>query len=184
MSHQPDRPTEPVRPKAPEPKRPYHVAIAVGLSTGVYAISLLATTAWQIAADRALIAERRPMADAISLLADHHARLESNVVDARDLYAERVTGFDGLSDRLATLDDRLAGMNKTVAAIEKLSASLSVNLSLPSVPVARSQGSPPEAAGTTNNGGGASTVKPPPAPPPAPAAPPPPPTSAQTGASG
>lgn len=183
MSHQPDRPTEPVRPKAPEPKRPYHVAIAVGLSTGVYALSLLATTTWQIDADRALIADRTPMSDAISLLADHHARLESNLVDARDKYAERVNGFDGLSGRLAALDDRLASMHKTVAAIEKLSASLSVDLALPSVPAPRSQGSSPAAAAPIKSGGGTTAVNPPPPPPP-PAAPPPPPTSAQTGASG
>ena len=46
---------KPARKGASEARRPYHVGVALGLSTGLYALSLAAVTTFQVAEDRALI---------------------------------------------------------------------------------------------------------------------------------
>ena len=42
------------------PRRPYHLGVALGLSTATYAVTLAAVTCLQVADDRALLAEREP----------------------------------------------------------------------------------------------------------------------------
>lgn len=172
--------TNEARPVKAEPKRPYHVGVAIGISTGLYAASLLVTTQAQIATDHALIADREPVQRAIGLLGAHHDWLESRLEAARADYATGASGYDGIADRMIALGDRLAAMDRTVASLERLSASLSVDLSLPTAPRAQPGGTTRSSGG----GGGGTTprVKPPPAAPP-PAAQPPP-TSGNTGASG
>ena len=103
----------PHRPKAPKARLPYHVAIAVGVSTGLYAVSLVAATRLQIDTDRALIEDRAPVQGAINALGDHHAWLERQLDEARVRYTERVAGYDGLASRVQKLDDRLVKMDKT-----------------------------------------------------------------------
>lgn len=196
------------RTTTPEPKRPYHVGVAVGVTTGLYAISLLAATRLQIDADRGIMADRAPMQAAITLLDDHHDSLDSSLADARAQYTEGATGYDGLATRLAALDARLAKMATSVAAIEHRGASLSsVKLVMPTVSAPRSRpgttvrnsgggggggggstsrggGSSGGGGGSSSGGGGGSTHVNPPPPAPPPPANNPPPSSGGTGASG
>jgi hypothetical protein len=176
-------PTERPRPAAPEPRRPYHVGVAIGLTTGVYAMSLLATTSMQIDQDRALIADRDPVVSAIEALDVHHDLMESRLLEARLRYQDGTTRYETLADRLTALHERLAAMDTTVAAVERLSASLPSDLSLPNVPMTTGRGS---SSGGGSSGGSASSGSRPvvnlPSVPAAPAAKPP--TSASTGASG
>jgi hypothetical protein len=162
--------------KRPDAKRPYHVGVAVGVATTVYAVTLVAASRLQLDADRGLIADRAPVQDALTLLDDHHDWLESRLGGARLQYAERADGYTAVTDRLTTLQARLASLDRSVAAVEKLGNSMSLTLSLPAVPVHRSQGS-----GNGGSASGGGTSKPPsavrpPKPPPA--------TSGSTGASG
>jgi hypothetical protein len=166
------------RPKsATDPRRPYHVGVAVGLTTGVYAMSLLATTSMQIEQDRAVIADRDPVQAAIEALGQHHDEMEVHLLQARLRYQQGTEGYVTLADRLAALEARLSATDKSVSAAEQLGASLPSDLSVPGVSrTTRGGGS---AGGGSSNGGGSSKVKLPP--PPAAA---PPPTSGSTGASG
>lgn len=164
------------RPAPPEPKRPYHVPVAIGLTTGVYAMSLLAATSLQIEADRALIADRAPVQAAIEALDVHHDRMESDLARAGLQYQEGTTGYDALAGRLAELNAKLTAVYKKVDSVERLSTSLPTELFLPSVP--RTSGRGGSSAGAPQ--GGTKAVKLPPAP----RAAAPPPTNGSTGASG
>ncbi len=170
----------------PEPKRPYHVGVAVGLTTGLYAASLLAASRIQFDADRALIEDRTPVERAIQVLGDHHDGMGDRLAEARDAYGAGAAGFDAMTERLADLDHSLLTLDQTVAAVERLAASISTRLALPDVPRARSgTATGGGSGGSTSGGGGGSTttVKPPKAAPPPPAAAPPP-ATAVTGGSG
>lgn len=171
-------------PKKADPKRPYHVGVALGVTTSVYAISLLATTRIQIDTDRGLIADRLPVQRAIDILADHHDWLDERLGEARTQYAAGVDGYDALSDRLGTLEARIGALDQSIATVERLGNSLSLHLSLPRLTTGKggSVAATGGGGGTSGSGGnGGGTTKPPAV---APPAPPPPPTSGGTGASG
>ncbi len=161
-----------------DPKRPYHVGVALGLTTGVYAMSLLATTSMQIEQDRAVIADRDPVQAAIEALDRHHDEMEASLLQARLRYQDGTEGYEALAERLAALEARLAATDKSVSAVERLGASLPSDLSIPGVTRTTRRGG--STGGGSSSDGGSSTVKLPP--PPAAAAPPP--TSGSTGASG
>lgn len=169
----------PSRRATPEPKRPYHVGVAIGVTTGAYALSLLATSTLQIQQDRALIADRHPVDVAIMVLGDDHDRMETRLQQARTRYAAGAEGYGTLITRLDALRERLAKMDRTVTSIERASSVLAA--SIPGVPVAVRN----SARGSTGGGGsGGSAAS---APRTVPGAPPPaaaPPTSGSTGASG
>jgi hypothetical protein len=162
------------------PKRPYHVGVAVGLTTGIYAASLLVTTRLQIDADRAVIQDRSPVEAAISALGDHHDWMDARMDDARAQYAMGATGYDQLQERLAKLDQRLARLDTVLGSVEQLSASIRTGLNLPTARTTStgSSGRPVTGGSTGGTGGGTSKAPKPPAPPP------PPPTGGSTGASG
>jgi hypothetical protein len=177
---------------APSTRYPAHVAVAIGLGTGVYAFSLAAVTGLQAATDRALIADREPVADAIALLGDHHDRLAASLEDARTRYVAATEQYGALAGGLDALHQRLDALGESLAAVEAMRFS-AAGLSGP-IPVVRprtasggsssgSSGSSGSSSGSTTSGGSTSgttaAVLPPP---PAPAAPPP--TQATTGASG
>lgn len=163
-----------------DPKRPYHVGVAIGLTTGIYAASLFAAARLQIASDRELIEDRTPVEAAISALGDHHDWMDGRLEDARAQYAIGTTGYDALRARLAALDQRLSQLDKVVDRVEKIGATLPASLNLPALTTPRSSGGGTSSAGQSSSGG--SKPKRLPA---APAAPPPPPaTGGTTGASG
>jgi hypothetical protein len=166
------------RPKA-DAKRPYHVGVAIGLTTGVYAMSLLATTRLQIENDRALIADRSPVEAAISALGDHHQWMGDQLDEARVQYAIGTAGYDALRSQLVAMDKRLAKLDQVVVAVEKLTASLPMTLNLGSY---RAPSGHSSSVGGGHSSSGGSSTRLPPAPPPPKAAPPP--AGGTTGASG
>ena len=176
-----DRP----KPAPADPKRPYHVGVAIGVTTGAYALSLLAASTLQIQHDQALIVDRQPMAAAIDVLGSTHDEMETRLEAARARYADGTDGYGALIARLDKMRNRLAKMGQTVAGIEQDSGWLAA-----SVPgtgglsrgVTRSTGST-----TSRSTGGSSTGSVATAPrsvPAAPAAAAPPPVSSTTAASG
>jgi len=170
--------TQSKRPATHESKRPYHLGVAVGLTAGVYAMSLLGTTSLQIGHDRALIADRDPVQAAIEALDRHDDLMEVSLLRARLKYEVDSAGYATLGDRIAELETRLAATGRSVLAAEQLGASLPTELSLSSVPRTTSRGG--SSSGGVASGGRRGTVTLPPAP--AVAAPPA--THAKTGASG
>jgi len=170
------------KPAAHESKRPYHLGVAVGLTTGAYAFSLLATSTLQIQHDRALIADREPVEAAISVLGSNHDEMEPRLEAARSRYTEGADGYGALVTRLDALRDRLAKMDRTVADIERDSGSLAAKV--PGVPsgVGRpAQGAAGRAVGGQSSGSVSTAPR---TVPPAPGPVSKPPVSASTGASG
>jgi hypothetical protein len=180
MSEAQAKVSEPKRPepKRAEPKRPYHLGVAVGLTTSVYAATLLLATRLQIDADRVLIEDRDPVQTAIHALGNHHDSLTDLLEQSRQQYDAALGGYNSVVTSLDQLDERLAGVDSAIRSAEKLGASISTSLSLPTIPIRSSSGG--TASSGKGSGGGGGTTKPrAPAP-----APPPPPTSGSTGASG
>lgn len=172
---------------APEAKRPYHLGVAVGVTTGAYALSLLAASTLQIQHDRALIVDRQPVATAIDVLGDHHDDMARRLEVARAAYATGADGYGALITRLDTMRERLAKMDATVTAIERANGVLAAGI--PGVPgsVSRSGGGSSGGSGGGSGGGSSGSGSGASAPRTVPAAPPPvaqPPVSGSTGASG
>jgi len=178
-----ERPTPTAsRPSTPEPRRPYHLGVAIGVTTGAYALSLMVASTLQIRNDRALIADRHPVEVAISVLGSNHDAMGSRLELARTRYADGADGYGTLVDRLEKMRARLATMNKTVAAIERDSGSIAARI--PGVTTAGSnqaRGSTGRSGGGGSTGGGSTAPRTVLGTPPAAAAPP---VSAGTGASG
>jgi hypothetical protein len=165
---------------AAETKRPFHLGVAVGLTTGAYAASLLVAARLQIDADRSIIEDRTPVEAAISALGDHHDWMDDRLVEARSQYAIGAASYVELQARLASMDKRLAKLDSVLGTIEELGASIRASLARPNLPSVGWTGSHQGGGNTSGNSGGSGTADPPAAPTP----PPPPPTGGSTGASG
>jgi len=146
------------------------VAVAVGLTTGAYALSLVAVTRIQADTDRALIEERAPAAQAIELLDAHHDRMSAQLGLARERYLAGAAVYNELVGQLQDVDAGIANLDTTLRQIEAMGVTVPGGLT-GSVPTVRTGGS---TSRTTS-------VAPALAPPPAAA---PPPVTATTGASG
>jgi hypothetical protein len=144
-SQPPPKPASDSRPRSSS-KRPYHVAVAVGLSTGVYALSLAGVSILQFEHDRQLIAAREPVADAIAELATHHDRLTQRIEAVRGAYERAADRYGLVSDELRRLHDRLADLHGQVAAIEGAAGRLPTAISLPTVPQVKPAPAPVVAA--------------------------------------
>ena len=184
-----------------ETRRPLHIPVIVGISAGLYAGCLYVTSGLQFAADRQLIADRQPMADAIGVLQRHREDMTTALTAATGRYNEAVAGYSELSSGTEGLQQRLARLNGQIAAIEGITI-IRPSLDWSIADVLPPPGStPPKATGATPRSSVAAAnppavapaaavaqpraVAPAPAPAPAPvAAPAPPPVAATTGASG
>ena len=169
--------------KTPEPRRPYHLGVAVGVTTGAYAISLMAASTLQIQHDRALIEDRQPVAEAIVLLGDHHDDMRTRLDLARARYAVGADSYGVLISRLDAMRAHLAAMDKTVTAIERANGVLAA--SIPGAAGGTGHAGSGSTGSSGSRGGSSGSGSTPPRT--VPAAPPPvaqPPTSGSTGASG
>lgn len=170
------------KPATPEPKRPYHVGVALGLTTGAYALSLMAASTLQIQHDRTLIADRDPMQAAITLLGSHHDEMEPRLEAARTRYSDGTDGYGALATRLDALRERLAKMDKTVAAIERDSGTLAAKV--PGIPSGMNRSTQGTGSRSSSGGSTGAVTTAPRAIPPAPKPVAKPPVSGSTGASG
>jgi hypothetical protein len=150
--------------KTPDPKRPYHLGMAIGISAGLYAASLATVTTLQVDADRTVIADRQPVRDAIDVLDRHHEELAGRLGAARASYSDATVRYGSVAEGLKAVHDRLVALGTEVAALDRVRVP---SLNIPYMPTVKVPGRAP---GT--------------APRPAKAPPPPPPTHASSGASG
>jgi hypothetical protein len=132
MSKEP-KTTGPQRTTNESPRRPYHLGVAIGLSTATYAASLAAVTCLQVADDRALLAEREPVRDAIDLLADHHEHMLLTLENARDRYDQAADGYDTLTGQVAAVNRRIDRLGRTVSALEGVGLRIPDRIDLPAV---------------------------------------------------
>jgi hypothetical protein len=116
-----------------DPRRPLHIGVFVGLSGGVYALSLAGVTVLQSRTEAAIAADRVPTADAISQLAAQGDSLEANARRARLAYSDAMGAYDRVGQALAEVEGRLGELAKTVQAVDGASRALPDRVALPRV---------------------------------------------------
>jgi hypothetical protein len=99
-------------------RRATHLPVIVGLSAGLYAASLTAVSVLQIDADRAAIAQRDPVAEAIDSLAQHHQRMADALTDATQRYGDAVDTYRVVAADSAETRARLDELARAVAEVE------------------------------------------------------------------
>ena len=107
-------------------RRPIHVAVAVGMTAGLYALSLAGVTALQSATDAQLAADRAPAADAVAQLKSAHDAMEGSLDRLAGAYAKAVGGYQAITDRIAGHEQALAALGRQVKAAAGSAAALSV----------------------------------------------------------
>lgn len=149
-----------------ETRRPYHLGVALGLTAGVYACSLAAVSLLQIDRDRALIADRQPVNDAIELLGRHHDDMAADLDRAGAVFEDASSRYGALAGDLQELHSDVVRLSKKLQAINGLTAVNGAGLggvvlrggggTLPSVSKSAPKsggGSKPPANGTTGASG-------------------------------
>jgi hypothetical protein len=136
-----------------ERRRPLHLAVALGVSAGVYAVSLAAVTSLQADQEAAMAAERAPTLDALASLRVANDRLGSRVLSAGSRYDAASNGYRRVTAGLEALDGRLDTLAASVAGIEGAAVALPARVPLPSVSRARTVTAPAVHATTSASGG-------------------------------
>ncbi len=124
-------------------RRPIHVVVAVGMTAGLYAISLAGVTALQSASDLQLAAERVPAADAVAGLKSAHDAMESRLGTLSGAYAHAADSYTGIANGIVGHEKALAKLGQQVQAAAGWASALSV----PAVSIA-----PPILSGSPGSG--------------------------------
>jgi hypothetical protein len=124
------KPTMAEKPKA---GRRYHLAVALGLSTGAYAALLAGVTRLQAESEGQLVDQRRPSAAALDALGSAHDALESDLRSASDLYNRYAATYRTTAATLAQIEKSLGTLNTTVRRVEGGSQTLPDRVALPTV---------------------------------------------------
>jgi hypothetical protein len=111
-------------------RRPVHVAVAVGMTAGLYAVSLAGVTALQHDTDARLAAERAPASAAVEALRSTHDALEADLVGLSAGYSGAAETYRVVADRIGAHESALTSLGTRVAAVEGSASSLRV----PAVP--------------------------------------------------
>lgn len=101
-----------------DPRRPLHLAVMIGVSTALYAVSMAGVTAIQSNNDRTLMLRQSPAEDAAARIREGHDRLEAEINQAADAYGQAAGGYDALAPKLMDMEnslERLAGRVQTVS---------------------------------------------------------------------
>lgn len=97
-------------------KAPLHLPIAVGLTTGLYAVSLAGVTALQAQADGAAVAAQQPSADAIRGLTAQRAALERDLAQTVAALNNAATLYNGSLGKAAGLRSAVTALAGEVQA--------------------------------------------------------------------
>jgi hypothetical protein len=114
-------------------RRPTHLAVLLGASAGVYAVTLAGVTVLQSATDQALIDARTPVDSATISLSGGHDTLESELDLADRALGEAAERYDRLAPRLDGLETSLDTLAGTVSQVGGAARALPGRVSLPKV---------------------------------------------------
>jgi hypothetical protein len=117
-------------------RRPLHLAVMIGASTALYAVSMAGVTAIQSNNDRTLIMRQTPAEDAAARLHAGHDQLEAQINQAADAYGRAAGGYDALTPRLGDMEDSLGNLAGRVQTVSGAAQALPGRISLP--PISRS----------------------------------------------
>lgn len=118
-------PTATTRAAAPA-RRPIHVVVAVGMTAGLYAISLAGVAALQSASDLQLATDRAPAAGAVAGLKSAHDAIEASLGTLNGAYAHAADGYQGIAKAIVGHEKALAALGQQVQAAAGSAAALSV----------------------------------------------------------
>jgi hypothetical protein len=119
------RPLSAVRPAATT-RRPIHVVVAIGMTAGLYALSLAGVTALQSATDAKLAADHAPAAGAVAQLKSTHDAMEGSLDRLAGAYAKVANGYQAITDGIVGHELALAALRRQVEAAAGSAAALSV----------------------------------------------------------
>lgn len=138
-------------------RRPLHLAVMIGASTAIYAVSLGAVTAFQSNDDRALTQRQAPAEDAVARLRDGHDRLEAAIGQAGDAYDRAAGSYDALTPMLMDTETSLTQLAERVQIISGAARALPGQISLPPISrtvVRTTTTSKPKTSASTGASGG------------------------------
>lgn len=115
-------------------RRPLHLAVLVGVSTGLYAGSLAGVTALQSVADRSVIADRAPAVIVADEASSRHDALVSGVDDATRRYQLLAARYADLGREIDDYEQALDELVATADAITGSIQDLPTRIRIPSVP--------------------------------------------------
>lgn len=134
---------------------PAHLFVLIGVSAGVYAVSLAGVTGVQSAADAKVHAQREPIRLAADAARDQHDRLEAAVEAASQRYQELADRYASSGEWLTGMEGSLDTLASRAADLSESTASLPTRFSLPSVRAAAPRtSSKPKTHTTTRASGG------------------------------
>ncbi len=135
-----------------EARRPFHLAVVVGVSAGVYSVSLAGVTSLQAEREAAVAAAREPALGALASLRAENDRLGAGVDGAGSAYRAASVGYESVAAGLDALDGRLSRLASTVAQIEGAAVALPARAPLPKVSRAATVVAPTVHATTSASG--------------------------------
>ena len=139
--------------KAAEARRPYHVGVVLGLSAGVYAVSLAGVTALQSSSEQTLAAAQAPTVAALQVVAAGHDDLERRLADSGSAYQAAAADYQRAGDALGALESELDSLGMAVGKVTGVTSALPDRVALPSLPrVPVAAGAPAVHATTTASG--------------------------------
>jgi hypothetical protein len=138
------------------PRRPMHVAVAIGVSAGVYAISLAGVTGLQATSNAQLAADRAPAMDAVATLKASHDALDAGLAKLDGAYTDAATKYSAITEQIAGHENDLSKLGRQVKAAEGSASSLTVPTvsRLPTVSTARTTYVSKPAANACTNASG------------------------------
>lgn len=119
---------------AAQRKAPLHVPIAMGVTAGIYAVSLAGITALQSGADAALAASRQPLADGLSRVSTERAALEGDLRTTVDALNAAGQAYGSVGEQSASLQAAVAALASEVQAATGAAASVPSSIRLPAAP--------------------------------------------------
>jgi hypothetical protein len=105
---------------------PIHVAVTVGVTASLYAVSLAGVTGLQHASDARLAAERTPASVAVEALQGANDALDADLAVLSAGFSGASDAYRAIADRIGAHESALVSLGKRVAAVEGSASSLSV----------------------------------------------------------
>jgi hypothetical protein len=121
-------------PTRSDPKRPYHLAVLLGLSAGTYAVTLAGVTGLQATSERAAADLRAPALATVGAAGVIHDGLDRDLEALRDDLGDAGADYGRSAAALAELEAGLDALTLRVAEIEGATARLPDRIALPSAP--------------------------------------------------
>lgn len=107
-------------------RRPIHVVVAVGMTAGLYALSLAGVSTLQSAANTQLAADSAPAEGALAGLKRAHDTIEHSLTALAGTYAKAAGRYQAVADGIAGNEQALASLQAQVKAAAGSAGALSV----------------------------------------------------------